>query len=324
MRFRFVLAAAIVTLTACSSSASSAVTTSVAPTTVTPTTAAVTTAVATTAAPTTTAAATTSTVLAADRPYQVIAPASYSAATPLPLVILLHGYSATGDIQNAYFQMQPLVDTRNFLYVHPDGLVDVREYQYWNATDACCSFVPPNPDDSAYLMSIIDAVKAKYAVDPKRVFVLGHSNGGFMSYRMACDHADTIAAIASLAGATFDDPSLCKPSEHVSVLQIHGTADQTIKYAGDQIMGHAYPSAEKSVTTWAKYNGCTGTLGVTGKVIDIESNLAGAETSVAAYSGCPAGVDVQLWTVADGVHIPGLSANFPTAVLDFLFSHPKP
>ena len=130
-------------------------------------------------------------------------------------------------------------------------------------------------------MSIIDAVKAKYSVDPKRVFVLGHSNGGFMSYRMACDHADTIAAIASLAGATFDDPSMCKPSEHVSVLQIHGTADQTIKYTGDQIIGHTYPGAEKSVATWAKYDGCTGTLGITGNIRLQQTEHSSRESSAA-------------------------------------------
>lgn len=74
---------------------------------------------------------------------------------------------------------------------------------FWNATNSCCDLFHSGVDDSAYIASIIADVKSTVAVDPKRIFVVGHSNGGFMAYRMACNHAGDIAAIVSLAGATY-------------------------------------------------------------------------------------------------------------------------
>lgn len=259
-----------------------------------------------------------------ERPYEVFVPSSYDAATPTPLVLLLHGYTVSGNVQEAYWQIEPHAEARGFLYVHPDGTQDTQGNQFWNATDACCNFTGSDVDDSAYLRSIIDQVKTQYNVDPKRVFVMGHSNGGFMSYRMACDHADAIAAVASLAGATFNDPTLCQPSEPISTLQIHGTADDTILYDGGMNGPFVYPGAVATVEAWATYNGCALTTEL-GPNLDLDSVLAGDETTVTLYnSGCEAPGHAELWTVAGGSHIPALSDSWAPSVLDFLFAHPKP
>jgi len=257
------------------------------------------------------------------RPFDVFVPTTYSTSTAMPLVILLHGYGASGAAQEAYFKLQALAEQRGFLYVHPDGTKDPGGSRFWNATDACCNLFGATVDDSAYLTSIIDHVQAKYSVDPKRIFLIGHSNGGFMSYRMACDHADMIAAIVSLAGATFADTSACKPSEPVSVLEIHGDADHTINYDGASIAGHTYPGAKTTVSTWASFDGCDPALRSVGPKLDLEAKIAGAETSQSAFNGCRSGSAVELWTVAGGGHIPPLSATFPSDVIDFLLGHPK-
>ena len=81
-----------------------------------------------------------------------------------------------------------------------------------------------------------------------------------MSYRMACDNADLVASIASLAGATFANPSACSPSEPVHVLQIHGTADDVIDYDGSCFGPFCYPGALQSILTWSNYNQCSGDL----------------------------------------------------------------
>jgi polyhydroxybutyrate depolymerase len=213
--------------------------------------------------------------------------------------------------------------------VHPDGTKNQVDDQFWNATDACCSF-GSTVDDVAYITGIIDQVSADRDVDPKRIYVLGHSNGGFMSYRMACELAGRVAAIASLAGATFDDPSKCAPSEPVSVLQVHGTADGTIAFDGGStpVIDSSYPGAVQTVTTWAGYDGCDATPKSTGTTLDLEPNIAGAETSVQEFGGCPSGVAVQLWTVDGGSHIPGIafpdgSHHLTEGMIDFLFAHPK-
>lgn len=318
-------------MAACSSSSDSG---SAAPTTGAPASTVADTAAPTTVAPDTTPVATdlpTSSVAAPDpaRPYKVFVPSTYAKGTPMPLVVLLHGYGASGDIQEAYFQVEPLAESKGFLYAHLDGTKNQRGDQFWNATDACCGF-GTTVDDVAYVTAVIDDISATYDVDPKRIFLMGHSNGGFMSYRMACDKADRIAAIASLAGATFSDPAKCAPSEPVSVLQVHGTSDGTISYTGGVIpvVNGTYPGAEQSVATWGTYNGCAGTSAPSGPALDLEPTLADAESQRTAIDGCPSGIAVELITVNGGAHIPGIvfpdgSHHLTEQMVDFLLAHPK-
>jgi polyhydroxybutyrate depolymerase len=273
---------------------------------------------------TTTEAPTTTVDPAVDRPYDVFVPTSYSDATAMPLVLLLHGHGVNGDIQEAFFQFQALAETRGFLYVHPDGTIGTDGDPYWNATDGCCSRGHGEADDVNYLMAIIEQVSAKYNVDPKRIYLAGHSNGGFMSYRMACDNADTIAAVVSLAGATWNDPADCSPSEPVSVLQVHGTADDTVLFDGATFQGVTVPGAQATVDTWATYNGCTAPATVATAQLDLDGNLDGNETDVATFAGCENGGDVALWSINGGAHIPGLTPNFAAGAIDFMFAHPKP
>jgi polyhydroxybutyrate depolymerase len=259
-----------------------------------------------------------------DRPFEVYVPSSYEASTPAPLVLLLHGYTSSGDGQESYFKFEPLAEERGFLYVHPDGTIDESGNRYWNATDACCSFGKNTPDDSSYVKAVIDQVSAEYNVDPKRIFLAGHSNGGFMSYRMACDHADTIAAIATLAGATFGTSAVCAPSEPVSVLQVHGTDDAVIGYGGDEFEGAIVPSAEETVALWAGYNGCDPAPIDAPDQLDLDIVLDGTDSDVSTFDGCASGSDVELWTINGGSHSPALSEQFTVGAIDFLLAHPKP
>jgi polyhydroxybutyrate depolymerase len=323
MRRTLLLVAAILTIAACSDSTTGSGTT-VPGTTVPPTSNPV-----ATDPPVTEPAATPPTLDPA-RPYNVFVPSTYAKGTPVPLVILLHGFGASGDIQEGYLQVQPLAEREGFLYAHLDGTKGIGDRQFWNATDACCGF-RSIVDDVGYITAVIDDISAKYDVDPKRIYLMGHSNGGFMSYRMACELSDRIAAIASMAGATFDDPAKCAPKEPVSVLQVHGTSDGTISYTGGvtPFINGTYPSADKTVETWAGYDGCTGPRTAAGSAVDFEPNIPGAETGSTAFGGCPAGIGVELWTVNGGAHIPAIlfsdgSRPLTDAMVTFLLDHPKP
>lgn len=259
-----------------------------------------------------------------DRPVTLHVPPAYVAGVPAPLVILLHGYGASGALEDLYLGLTAVSDARGFLYARPDGTVDAAGKRFWNATDGCCNFDNASVDDSTYVSSLITQIKARYAVDPKRVFLIGHSNGGFMSYRMACDHPDQIAAIASLAGAMWTDATKCTPGKPVAILQIHGTADATVGYGGGQIQGRTFPSAETTVNDWVTLNGCSATGDTTAPALDLDTKLAGAETKVTKYTGCKPGGHAELWAIQGGAHIPSVAPTFSANVIDFLYAHPKP
>jgi polyhydroxybutyrate depolymerase len=262
-----------------------------------------------------------------DRPYEVFVPSSYEEGTPMPLVILLHGYTGSGLVQEGYFRIEPLAEELGFLYVVPDGTREdsADANRFWNATEACCNFYGSDVDDSGYLRHIIDTTSAAYSVDPKSVHFIGHSNGGFMSYRMACDHADAVASIASLAGATFADPADCVPSEPVAVLQIHGTADAVIEYEGGTF-GGADPGAVETAEIWAAYDGCAVTS-TPGDNRDLDDGAAsdGEESTTLVWADeCDPGGLAELWTIPDGSHVPNLSDTFSRQAIEWLLAHPKP
>jgi polyhydroxybutyrate depolymerase len=264
-----------------------------------------------------------------DRPVELFVPSSYDPAVPMPLVLMLHGYGASGQVEEWLYQLQPEAEARSFLYAHPDGTVDAEHRKFWNATDACCDFAGSGVDDSAYLIGLIDEIKSRYNVDPKRVYLTGHSNGGFMSHRMACEHADAIAAVAALAGVEWIDASKCAPSEPVAVLQIHGTADETVLYeggkldVGGQVGSASYPGAETTLAEWAKRNGCSTSLTPSAS-LDLDATLAGSETDVSRYDSCAPGGAAELWKMVGVGHVPNMSAQWAPSIVDFFFAHPKP
>lgn len=259
------------------------------------------------------------------RPFDVTVPVGYRAGTPVPLLLLLHGYTATAAVQDAYFGYSQLAQTRTFLVALPNGLRDDTLQQYWNATDACCAFGKTN-DDVAYLTAVIRDVQARYSVDPKRIYVVGHSNGGFMAHRLACDRPGLIAGIMAFAGNTWLDPARCQPAEGVAVLQVHGTLDAVIQYGGGATVGQPpYPSAQESVRSWGPKNRCTGTsLDRISGDLDLASLVLGNETERRGLTGCPGHTAAELWTMQGAGHFPPLTMDFVERTYSWLLAHPKP
>lgn len=266
--------------------------------------------------------------LGGDRPVVPYIPASYEPGTPAPLVILLHGFGASGLLQELVFRLREVSEDRGFVYLMPDGTIDADGKRFWNATDACCNFHGSDVDDVAYLRDLIAEAKVRFSIDPKRVYLAGHSNGGFMAHRMACDEASTIAAVASLAGSTWLDPAKCKPSEPVSVLQIHGTEDDAVLFEGEAmnngVLG-GYPGAEETVARWAGLNGCDAMPDTSAAPVDFSPDVDGPETTITRYAtGCDGGSQAELWSMVGERHVPGLSESFSPAIVDFFFDHAKP
>ena len=132
--------------------------------------------------------------------------------------------------------------------------------------------------------------------------MIGHSNGGFMAYRMACERADVIAAIASLAGLAASLPAACAPTRPVNVLHMHGTADDVVPYASGG-SGIGTIGADGSVDQWAGKNGCA-TARTPGADLDLDNAVVGAETRTSALQGCPASGGIDLWRMEGSSHVP--------------------
>lgn len=252
------------------------------------------------------------TIYGGDRPATLKTPEMLTEGKQYPLLVVLHGYGANGFVQTAYFGLGALPTDDKALVIAPDGMTDSTGKQFWNADPACCDFDGKNPDDVAYIGGLIDDITAEWPVDESQVFIIGHSNGGYMAYRMACERADTIAAIASLAGNAASTASACNPSEPVNVVHLHGTLDDIVPFSG------AMPSVEQ----WAAKNGC-GTTRTAAMDLDLDTNVAGAETHVAPTADCPANGAVELWTMEGSSHIPVMNNSFATTMMDWFTAHER-
>lgn len=264
--------------------------------------------------------------LVARRPYSLMTPSPQGKSPEkVPLFVYLHGYGSSSKRLREVLDIEALARERGVLLATPDGSREPMGRRFWNATPACCNFVGATIDDVQYIAALIDDVKQRFNVDASRVFVVGHSNGGFMAHRLACELSDRVVGIASIAGASASDDARCQPLAPVTVLQIHGDADQIISFEGGHALGKVslprHPSAHETVERWATVNGCGASLSVTG-MIDIEARLPGAETKVSSYSNCR-GASVELWAVRNGSHFIAQGRDALEAIHDFLMSNPR-
>jgi polyhydroxybutyrate depolymerase len=267
--------------------------------------------------------------LVAARPFGLDVPPQYDPQKPAPLLVALHAFGSDGnDLTAASWDVASIAVAHGIFVAHPHGSLDSQQRRFWNATDGCCNFSDSKVDDVAYVAALIDDVSARYKIDPKRVWVAGLSNGGFMAHRLACDRADKIAAIVSVAGAGWADASRCVPSAPVSVLEIHTADDPVVKYAGGPgvLEGKApYPSVDATVAQSAAKDGCTGALVPAAAPSGLAVTDPSQRTEVARWSGCPAGIDVERWRMlGTGRHIPRPPRSWAETVVTWLEHHPKP
>jgi polyhydroxybutyrate depolymerase len=247
-----------------------------------------------------------------DRPASLFLPANYSAEYPVPLLINLHGYSGQGSVHSSYTYLQVVAKERGLAYVAPDGNEDSLRNQFWNASTACCNFNDVAVDDVAYLQSLIDEASTLVSIDPKRIYLFGHSNGHFMSYKFACSTNGVVAAVAGLAGAMENTLEECTKSP-TNILHIHGTNDQTILFNGGALFQKSYPSVDETLGQWAEINQCSNPEE---KSLDLMRSIVGDETTSRTYQ-CGVGA-LELWRINNGVHTPMLDRNFADEVIDWL------
>lgn len=241
------------------------------------------------------------------KPAIVNLPTDLSKKSKWPLVISIHGFLSKPKIQGKIFPANQFVDKKGFILITPFGLRNPVGIRYWNASDKCCDIFKQKPDDVGYLKNLINKAKEEYPIDPEKIFLVGHSNGGFLAYRFACEAADYISGIVSIAGTNSFDETNCKPSRPVSILQIHGRNDRVIKYYGSAKMG--FPSALESIIPWSKINKCQ----------KPQTSIIDQENTVLNFSQCQQGKSVQLWSLKDHKHNKSLGDKFTSDILNYLF-----
>lgn len=183
------------------------------------------------------------------REYILYVPASYVPGTPAPLILNFHGYTSNALEQMFYGDFRPIADTAGIIVVHPQGTVDLLGNTHWNV-----GWGTSTVDDVGFTSALIDSLSAAYTIDPTRIYSTGMSNGGFFSYKLACDLSDRIAAIASVTGSmNVNQSASCHPDHQMPVMEIHGTSDQTVAYTGN-ILFAPIPSV---ISFWVGFNSCT-------------------------------------------------------------------
>ena len=206
-----------------------------------------------------------------------------------------------------YTNFLGIADTANFIVVHPDGSLDTGGNRFWNSFG-----LGSGVDDTGFLSALIDTIMAHYSINENRIYSTGMSNGGFMSYELACTLSHRIAAIASVTGSmTVLQESACNAMHPTPVMQIHGTADGTVAYAGSAgLLG-----IEDLVQNWVDFNNCSGTPVVI-EVPDI-TPLDNCTAEHSVYSGGDAGSTVEFFKIIGGDHSwPGAPININTTNMD--------
>jgi polyhydroxybutyrate depolymerase len=256
-------------------------------------------------------------IVGGTRPVTVNLPADTSKASPL--LIMLHSASTSGAHQENYMKLAPVAKRLGMIYIAPDGTVGADGRRVWNAAKSCCQKSGTPVDDVAYLNSLIDEIDAKYPVDRKRIYFVGHSNGAFMSLKFACT-TGSAAAVVSLAGAMDTDVDCSSPSPF-ALLHIHGVADPTIKINGGALNKGTYTSALETINRVAAINQCPAISFSQSSIKkkDFDPTIPGAETTVQTLDNCAA--PVVYWRIARGPHSPKLPKNYAEQVLSFLAKH---
>jgi polyhydroxybutyrate depolymerase len=270
----------------------------------------------------------------AQRPYRAELPPGYDGRAA-PVVIEVPGFDDDAPKLERVLRLRDATRAHGAILVFVEGTTDPDGHRYWNTGAACCDLHGERRDDFAYLDAVLDDLAARYAVDPARVYMVGHSNGGFMVHAYACARAERIAGIVSIAGAGPAEP--CAPRADLAVLEIHGDADElvgtnggnvatamdTIRSYGVPITGRAkqanFPPIAATLGAWAAKDGCGAPA--PGEALDLDRAIPGAETLVTEWRPCRAG-GVASWTIRGGHHAPDLADGWGERLFAFFAAHP--
>lgn len=224
------------------------------------------------------------------RSYLVYVPKSYQPGQPTPLVLSIHGFASWPQNQMELSQWNEVADRQGFIMVYPSGTGFPKRW----ATGGFSGQGGSPEIEVEFISSLIDRISSQYSIDPKRIYATGLSNGGGMSYLLACRLSQRIAAIGTVAGAYVEPPGGCSPARPLPVIAFHGTADPIVPYLGGAVerSGYRLPVIADWVKAWAQRNACTQT----------QTLPQAGSVSAVKYTACTQNADVVFYTVSGGGH----------------------
>jgi polyhydroxybutyrate depolymerase len=237
------------------------------------------------------------------RMYRVHVPASYGSATVTPLLVALHGGGGNMDYQanDKYYGLISKSEKEGFIVAFPNGYSKLKSGKFatWNAGGCCGSARDGKVDDAGFIRQMVNKLAGQLNIDRTRIFATGMSNGGMMSYRLACEMPDVFKAIASVAGT--DNTTACNPRSPIAILHIHAKDDDHVLFGGgagagafkDESKITNFTSVPDTVSKWVALNHCNPSPK---RILDKPD--AYCET----YSRCQANAEVQLCVTANGGH----------------------
>lgn len=229
--------------------------------------------------------------------FTIHVPSVYDGTKPIPVILNFHGGGGNSKTQRHISRMDASADRNGYIVVYPQGTnkkSQIVKGFTWNA-GGCCGWARDNNiDDVGFTAKLLDSLQNEFLIDEKRVYATGISNGAIMSYRLACEMPDRIAAIAPVAGPL--EMKNCNPERAVSVIHFHGTKDEFAPYNGGtgkhSLQGQYFNSVKNTLATWKIIDG----LGnIKPEIINITPNVRSE-----AYRSKRA--EFVLYTIKDGGH----------------------
>jgi len=228
------------------------------------------------------------------RTYQLHLPVDYEAGQNSPLIMALHGGFGSGTQLESQSQLSVKADEENFIVVYPEGVESLLNIRTWNA-GGCCGYAAANDiDDVGFINALMDTLIADYSIDTLRIFATGMSNGAFMTYRLACELSNRIAAIAPVAGSM--NVTDCSPINKLPVIHFHSYLDTSVPYQGgigDGVSNHYNPPLDSVLNVWATTDNCQN-LGDT--LLDNE------EYTHVVWNNCDCFYSIEYYITHDGGH----------------------
>lgn len=221
------------------------------------------------------------------RTYLLYVPPNYRADQSTPLVISIHGYAEWPAHQMEISHWNHVAAENNFIVVYPSGTGSPMHWRTGTQADSS--------PDVQFISDLIDRLEKDYNIDPARIYANGLSNGGGMSFVLACKLSTRIATIGSVSGAYLFPWKDCNPERPLPAMIFHGTQDPIVPFGGGPSSFFKYPFPV--VTDWVKAlaakNGCSE------KPVDLPVQ---GEVSGIQYTNCAQNAEVLFYTIANGGH----------------------